>query len=108
MVQSMNSDAIIFWMANPIPEIMPEEAKLAWAAIVATGRSDYPNQINNVLVFPWIFKWALWAWVSNITDEMKISAAQALAAAVENPTADKIIPGPFDQWVVNIIAASIQ
>jgi len=108
MVQSMNSDAIIFWMANPIPEIMPEDAMQAWAAVVATGRSDYPNQINNVLVFPWIFKWALSAWVSNITDDMKISAAEALATAVENPTADKIIPGPFEDWIADLIASSIK
>ncbi len=108
MVQSMNSDAIIFAMANPTPEIMPELAMESWAKIIATGRSDYPNQINNVLVFPWIFKWALAAWVSNITDDMKISAAEALASAVTNPSPEKIIPGPFEKWIVDIIAASVR
>jgi len=108
MVKSMNSDAIIFAMANPVPEIMPEDAYEAGAKIVATGRSDYPNQINNVLVFPGIFKWALESWVNAITDDMKISAAIALAASVKNPSDQKIIPGPFDEWVVDIIAASIK
>jgi len=108
MVQTMNSDAIIFAMANPIPEIMPEDAYEAWAKIVATGRSDYPNQINNVLVFPGIFKWALEKRVNNITDEMKISAAKALASAVENPSPEKIIPWPFEKWIADLIAASIK
>ncbi len=96
MVQTMNRDAIIFAMANPTPEIMPEDAYAAGAKIVATGRSDYPNQINNVLVFPGIFKGALEKRISKITDDMKIQAAQALAALVANPTVEKIIPGPFD------------
>ena len=108
MVKTMNTDAIIFAMANPTPEIMPELALESWAAIVATGRSDYPNQINNVLVFPGIFKWALAAWVNDITDEMKISAAQALADAVKNPNPDFIIPGPFDEWISDLVAASIK
>lgn len=76
MVRSMNTDPIIFAMANPTPEIMPELAYEAGAKIIATGRSDYPNQINNVLVFPGIFKGALEARVNNITDEMKIAAAE--------------------------------
>lgn len=108
MVKSMNTDAIIFAMANPDPEIMPELAYEAGAKIVATGRSDYPNQINNVLVFPWIFKWALVAWVNAITNDMKISAAEALANSVENPTPKKIIPGPFEYWIAELIAASIK
>jgi len=108
MVETMNSDAIIFAMANPVPEIMPEEAYKSGAKIVATGRSDYPNQINNVLVFPWIFKWALAAGVNNITDEMKLSAAIALAESIKNPTVDEIIPDPFAPWVSDIIAASIK
>ncbi|NDK09862.1 NADP-dependent malic enzyme [Candidatus Gracilibacteria bacterium] len=108
MVQTMNSDAIIFAMANPIPEIMPEDAYEAGAKIVATGRSDYPNQINNVLVFPGIFKGALEKRVNNITDEMKISAAKALASAVENPSPEKIIPGPFEKGIADLIAASIK
>lgn len=108
MIKSMNTDAIIFAMANPIPEIMPEDALKAGAKIIATWRSDYPNQINNVLVFPGIFKWALSAWVSNITDDMKISAAQALASAVKNPSPEKIIPWPFEDGIADLIAASIQ
>ncbi len=108
MVQTMNRDAIIFAMANPTPEIMPEDAYAAGAKIVATGRSDYPNQINNVLVFPGIFKGALEKRISKITDDMKIQAAQALAALVANPTVEKIIPGPFDIWVMEAIADSIK
>ena len=108
MVETMNRDAIIFAMANPTPEIMPEDAYEAGAKIVATGRSDYPNQINNVLVFPGIFKGALEKRISRITDEMKIQAAEALAALVEHPNAEKIIPGPFDVGVMEAIADSIK
>lgn len=108
MVKSMNKDAMIFAMANPTPEIMPELAYESWAKIVATGRSDYPNQLNNVLVFPWIFKWALKNRVRTITDDMKINAAVALASAVKNPTPEKIIPSPFEKEVVDIIASVIK
>ena len=108
MVQLMNVDPIIFAMANPVPEIMPYEAKKAWAKIVATGRSDFPNQINNVLVFPGIFKGALENRVSKITDEMKIEAAIALAEYVENPTVNKIIPSALDKKVANVIAKVIK
>jgi malate dehydrogenase (oxaloacetate-decarboxylating) len=108
MVRSMNSDPIIFAMANPTPEIMPELAYEAGAKIVATGRSDYPNQINNVLVFPGIFKWALASGVNAITDDMKISAAHALASMVENPSPEKIIPGPFDEGVADVVAAAVK
>ena len=104
MVKTMNTDPIIFAMANPTPEIMPEEAKKAWAKIVATWRSDYPNQLNNVLVFPWLFKWALQNRVVQITEEHKIAAAQALANYVKNPTVDEIIPSPLDKNVADIIA----
>ncbi len=104
MVKTMNTDPIIFAMANPTPEIMPEEAKKAWAKIVATWRSDYPNQLNNVLVFPWLFKWALKNRVVQITEEHKIAAAQALANYIKNPTEDKIIPSPLDKNVADIIA----
>ena len=107
MVSTMAADSIIFGMANPVPEIMPELAKKAWAKIVATGRSDYPNQVNNVLVFPWIFKGALKYRVGNITDEMKINAAEKLASIIENPTEDLIIPSPFDPKVVKIITESV-
>lgn len=108
MVKSMNPDPIIFAMANPIPEIMPEEAYDAGAKIIATGRSDYPNQLNNVLVFPGIFKWALQKRVSQITDEMKIQAAQNLANFVVNPTFDKIIPSPFEPWVADEVAKAVR
>ena len=108
MVQTMNTDAIIFAMANPTPEIMPELAYEAGAKIVATGRSDYPNQINNVLVFPGIFKGALEKRISKITDTMKIQAAEALAALVISPSAEKIIPGPFEPRVMETIAESIK
>ncbi len=108
MVESMNQDSIVFAMANPTPEIMPDDAYKAGAKIVATGRSDYPNQINNVLVFPGIFKWALARRVNNITDDMKISAAEALANAVENPSPEKIIPWPFEDGIADLVAASIK
>jgi malate dehydrogenase (oxaloacetate-decarboxylating) len=104
----MNSDPIIFAMANPTPEIMPDLAKAAWAKIIATGRSDFPNQLNNVLVFPWIFKWALENRVVKITEEHKLQAAQALADYVKNPTVDCIIPSPLDKNVANIIAGVIK
>lgn len=108
MVKNMASDPIIFAMANPIPEIMPDLAKQAWASIIATGRSDFPNQLNNVLVFPWIFKWALKNRVSKITDEHKVAASEALANYVENPTADNIIPSPLDKNVADVIANVIK
>jgi len=106
-VSSMNSDSIIFAMANPIPEIMPDEAKAGWARIIATGRSDFPNQLNNVLVFPGIFKWALKHKLHKITDQMKINAAVALADYVDHLSEDKIIPNPLDKNVANIIADSM-
>ena len=106
-VRTMNKESIIFAMANPIPEIMPDDARIGWARIIATGRSDFPNQLNNVLVFPGIFKWALQYRIRTITDEMKLSAAEALAAYVENPTENLIIPNPLDKNVVHVIAESI-
>lgn len=108
MVRCMKKDPIIFAMANPDPEITPENAYTAGAKIVATGRSDYPNQINNVLVFPWIFRWALDAGVTAITDDMKIKAAQGLASFITHPSPDKIIPGPFEVWISEIIAKSVR
>ena len=104
MIKKMNKDPIIFAIANPVPEIMPCEAKKAWAKIVATWRSDFPNQINNVLVFPWIFKWALENQVRQITNKHKIAAAEALANYVKNPTEDYIIPSPLDKKVVDVVA----
>lgn len=108
MVKSMAVDPIVFAMANPNPEITPELAKESGVKIMATGRSDYPNQINNVLVFPWIFKWALEAWVENITDDMKLTAAQALADYVEQPNVDRIIPSAFDPGIADVIAAAVK
>lgn len=108
MVESMNSDPIIFAMANPTPEIMPDLAKKAWASIVATGRSDFPNQLNNVLVFPWIFAWALKNRVTKITDDMKIKAAENLADYVKNPSTDMIIPSPLDKKVSEVVASAIK
>ena len=96
-VRLMDKNPIVFALANPTPEIMPEEARRGGAAVVATGRSDYPNQINNSLVFPGVFRGALDNKVTKITDEMKLRAAHSLAALVKRPTAEKIIPGPFER-----------
>jgi len=102
MVKSMASDSIIFAMANPIPEIMPDEAKKAGARIVATGRSDFPNQVNNCLGFPGIFKGALKVRASQINEEMKMAAAHAIASLVSEEDLNKgiIIPDAFDPRVV--------
>ncbi|MBI2463327.1 NADP-dependent malic enzyme [Candidatus Peregrinibacteria bacterium] len=107
MVRSMANDAIIFAMANPIPEIMPDIALSSGARVVATGRSDFPNQVNNALVFPGIFRGALDARVQQITDDMKISAAIALASLIPSPTPAKIIPSIFDEGVSQIISNSL-
>jgi malate dehydrogenase (oxaloacetate-decarboxylating) len=107
MVKSMQKDPIILALANPVPEIMPDIAKKAGAKIVATGRSDFPNQINNVLGFPGIFRGALDNGVTKITDDHKIAAAKALAALVKNPNEDEIIPNPFAEGVVEAVAKSI-
>lgn len=108
MVSTMAPDAIIFAMANPDPEILPDEAKAGGAAVVATGRSDFPNQINNVLAFPGVFRGLLDARIPNVTDAMKLAAARALAKAVDSPTAEKIIPGPFEKDVSSVIAEAIK
>jgi malate dehydrogenase (oxaloacetate-decarboxylating) len=108
MVQSMAKNPIIFAMANPVPEIMPDVAKKAGAAVIATGRSDFPNQVNNSLAFPGIFRGALDNHVSTITDTHKIKAAEALAALVTNPSRDKIIPSPFDVGIVEAVANVIR
>lgn len=106
-VRSMAKDPIVFALANPDPEILPDSAKKAGAAVVATGRSDFPNQINNVLGFPGIFRGALDNGVTKITDEHKIAAAEALASLVKNPTQDEVIPNPFADGVVEAVANSI-
>lgn len=108
MVKSMNTNPIIFAMANPMPEIEPKEAVLAGAAIVATGRSDYPNQINNVLAFPGIFRGLLDARIKQVSEEMKIEAAKALAGLVKTPTKEKIIPEPFEKNIASTIANAIK
>ncbi len=107
-VKLMAKNPIVFAMANPVPEIMPEEAKKGGAAVIATGRSDYPNQVNNSLAFPGVFRGALDNRVRKITDEMKIRAAKNLAALVKYPAAKKIIPGPFDKGVVAAVAKAIR
>ncbi|MBQ8202590.1 MAG: NAD-dependent malic enzyme [Clostridia bacterium] len=109
MVSTMARDAIVFAMANPTPEIMPEEAAKGGARVIATGRSDYPNQINNVLVFPGIFRGALDAQATDITEEMKLTAARAIAAIVtdEELREDYIIPGAFDKRVAPAVANAV-
>ncbi len=109
MVAAMAPDAIVFAMANPTPEIMPEEAAKGGARIIATGRSDYPNQINNVLVFPGIFRGALDARATGITEEMKLAAARAIAAIVaeDELREDYIIPGAFDKRVAPAVAKAV-
>lgn len=107
-IKTMGINPIIFALANPIPEIMPDEAKLGGAKVVATGRSDMPNQINNSLAFPGIFKGALEVRANKITKEMKLSAAEALASLVSKPTVEKIIPGPFDKGVADTVSKAIK
>ena len=107
MVKKMAKDPIIFALANPTPEIMPDLARKAGAAIVATGRSDFPNQVNNAIAFPGIFRGALDNGVKKITDAHKIAAAEAIASLVENPTADEIMPSPFDERIVPTVANTI-
>ena len=106
MVRSMNANPVVLAMANPVPEIMPDEAKAAGAAIIATGRSDYPNQVNNVLAFPGIFRGLLDSGVVQVTDAMLLAAAHNLAAVVAQPTPDEIIPSIFDPAVVPAVAAA--
>ena len=110
MVKTMNRDAIIFACANPTPEIFPEDAKAGGAAVISTGRSDYPNQINNVLAFPGIFRGALDVRASDINDEMKIAAANALAGLIsdEELSADYIIPAAFDVRVKDAVAEAVK
>lgn len=108
MIGRMNPRPIIFALANPVPEIMPDEAKAAGAFIVATGRSDFPNQINNVLAFPGIFRGALDHKVRQITDEMLVRAALNLARSVPHPTPEKILPGPFEKTVVPAVARAVR
>ena len=109
MIHTMAPNPILFPMANPTPEIMPEEAKAAGAAVIGTGRSDFPNQINNVLAFPGIFRGALDVRASDINDEMKVAAAYAIANIItdEERNAEYIIPNPFDKRVAKAVAEAV-
>lgn len=107
-IKKMAKSPIVFALANPIPEIMPDIAKKAGAAVVATGRSDFPNQINNALVFPGVFRGALDNQVHQITDKMKLKAAYALAGLIKKPTIQKIIPSIFDKRVVKSVSLAIR
>jgi malate dehydrogenase (oxaloacetate-decarboxylating) len=107
MIRSMNKDPIVFAMANPVPEIWPDAAMHAGAAVVGTGRSDFPNQINNVLAFPGIFRGALDARATRITDEMKIAAAHAIADFIKKPQRDRILPNILDRDVTQAVANAV-
>ncbi len=107
-VALMADKAIVFALSNPVPEIMPEEAKAAGAAVVATGRSDFPNQINNALVFPGVFRGALDGGITRITDDIKLRAARSLASLIETPTADRIIPEVLDPRVIEAVAEAVK
>ncbi len=107
-IKSMNTDPIIFALSNPTPEVNPDVAKQAGAAIIATGRSDYPNQLNNVLVFPGLFRGILDGRIVQITDDHKLAAAIAIANYVDNPTREEIIPNPLDKHVATIVAEAVK
>ena len=107
MVNIMNQDPIIFALANPEPEIAPELAKEAGVSIIATGRSDYPNQINNVLAFPGVMKGALIVRAKDINSEMKMAAARAIAGLIQEPDNERIVPGPFEKGVAKSVAISV-
>ena len=110
MVASMNKDSILFAMANPIPEIMPDVAKATGARVVGTGRSDFPNQVNNVVAFPGIFKGALEGRATQITEEMKLAAAVAIAGLVpeEELNEDNIMPEAFNPKVAEVVAEAVK
>ena len=110
MVASMNKDSILFAMATPVPEIMPDVAKAAGARVVGTGRSDFPNQVNNVIAFPGIFKGALEGHATQITEEMKLAAAEALAALVsdEELNDEFIMPEAFDPRVAEVVSQAVK
>ena len=111
MVASMNSDAILFAMANPVPEIMPDVARAAGARVVGTGRSDFPNQVNNVVAFPGIFKGALEGRAKQITEEMKLAAAEAIAGLVSDEELNEdefIMPEAFDPRVAEVVSQAVK
>ena len=107
MVSSMAKDSIVFAMANPIPEIFPDDARAAGAAVVGTGRSDFPNQVNNSLVFPGVFRGALDCHATRVTTRMKLAAATALAALVPEPTPEKVLPWSLDRQVAQTVAQAV-
>jgi malate dehydrogenase (oxaloacetate-decarboxylating) len=107
MIKQMAPRSIIFALSNPLPEIMPDKARAAGAAVIATGRSDFPNQVNNAIAFPGIFRGALDNKVKNITDDHKVAAAKVIASLVASPTAEEIIPSVFDDRLVPAIAAVV-
>jgi malate dehydrogenase (oxaloacetate-decarboxylating) len=107
-IETMAKDAIVFALANPIPEIMPEDARRAGAVVIATGRSDFPNQINNSLAFPGIFRGALDNGVNEITDDMKLEAAKKIAGLIKKPTADNVIPSVMTPGLVKTVASAIK
>lgn len=108
MIQSMNEKAIIFALANPEPEILPEVAKAAGAYVIATGRGDFPNQVNNALCYPGLFRGLLDAGITRLTEEIKIRAAEAVAQVISTPTADACIPSIFDESLHEIVARSVK
>lgn len=108
MVEKMNKDAIVFAMANPVPEIYPDQAKAGGARVCGTGRSDFPNQVNNVSVFPGLFRGALDVRARKITDNMKLAAAHAIADAVQDPSEDYILPNAFDLAVADQVAKAVR
>lgn len=108
MIKTMNSKSIIFAMANPIPEVMPDIALAAGAMVVATGRSDFPNQVNNVLVFPGVFRGLLDGRIRKVSGKMKLAAAKALSELVANPTSTNILPSPLDKGVAEVIAKAVR
>ena len=110
MAQGMNKDAIMFAMANPVPEIMPDVAKEAGVRVIGTGRSDFPNQVNNVLVFPGIFRGALEGRAKQITEDMKLAAANALAGLIPDDELndENILPAAFDERVADVISAAVK
>ena len=108
LIAKMADDPIVFALANPEPEIMPDAAKAAGVAVIATGRSDFPNQVNNATAFPGIFRGALVNHVAQITDDHKLAAAEAIASLVENPSRDEVIPSVFDERLVPTIANVIR
>ncbi len=107
IVRSMAKDPIVFALANPVPEILPEVAAAAGVAVLATGRGDFPNQVNNALCYPGLFRGMLDSGVKQVTDEIKLRAARGIAAAVPHPTADKIVPSIFDAGLHEMVAGSV-